>query len=102
MGQGRSSHKPEIAIAYWGASGVNPPRGWDFRHRNSVPRICPHCDDIADSWRGRFENAQITMRMCASEGRGFKDCIQNFMMLSTEDSVDTNLHTFYRWCSEQK
>ena len=43
-----------------------------MNERGATPRICRNCNDLVDSWRGRFDNAQVTLRMCAAEGGGFK------------------------------
>lgn len=85
-------------MLYWGAGA----QGWDMEARGSAPRICKHCNDLADSWRGRFENAQVTLRMCAAEGAGFKKYIQHFLMLSAKASFSLHLPSFYRWSVRQK
>ena len=83
-------------MLYWGV-GLE---GWDFDERGKSPKRCTTCDGIYDTWRGRFDNAQITLRMCAAEGRGFKRYIDKFLMYSSKLSVLFDLKTFYdflRW-----
>lgn len=83
-----------LDVIYWGGHGKE---GWDLEQWRSVPRICQQCDSIMDSWRGRFENAQVTLRMCASEGCGFKSYVRHFLMLSSKACFAFELPTFYRW-----
>jgi len=82
------------SVLYWGGNGE---AGWDFCHRAITPKICRQCDDVAESWRGRFDNVQVTLRMCAAEGAGFKRYVHNFLMLSSQACANFHLPTFYRW-----
>eukprot|EP00931_Biecheleriopsis_adriatica_P114100 TRINITY_DN8953_c0_g1_i2.p1 TRINITY_DN8953_c0_g1~~TRINITY_DN8953_c0_g1_i2.p1 ORF type:complete len:539 (-),score=84.19 TRINITY_DN8953_c0_g1_i2:165-1781(-) len=93
-----NSKKFRFGVLYWGAGND----GWDLTRRGAAPWICDHCNDLVDSWRGRFDNAQVTLRMCASEGAGFKDYVQDFLMLSVKASFALNLQNFYRWSVQQK
>ena len=88
-----SNVEGQFVIAYWGT-------GWNLQDKAFTPRICQN-DAIADTWRGRFENAQITLRMCAAEGNGFKRHIPWFLMLSAYATVSYHLPTFYKWCVAQ-
>lgn len=43
-----------------------------------------------------MENAQVTLRMCASEGPGFKRYVKHFMMLSAKACVEFRLTQYHR------
>lgn len=60
-------------------------------------RICRTSDVLLDTWRGRVENAQMTLRMCASEGPGFKPYIKHFMMLSSQACAGFSLPQFHNF-----
>ncbi|CAE8719284.1 unnamed protein product [Polarella glacialis] len=94
----QGSEGARFGVLYWGAG----EEGWDMEQRHMTPRICRYCNDLVDSWRGRFENAQVTLRMCAAEGGGFKRYVQHFMMLSAKATFGLHLPSFYRWCVTQK
>jgi len=85
-------------VLYWGGS----VEGWDLEHRSKTPRICRQCDGLADTWRGRFDNVHVTLRMCAAEGGGFKKYVQTFLMLSAKATMHFHLPRFYRWTVAQK
>lgn len=76
-----------MGILYWGA-GLEG-QGWDLLGRGpgGFPRIDRNSDALVDSWKGRMENAQVTLRMCASEGPGFKRYVKHFLMLSAQACV---------------
>ncbi|CAJ1355936.1 unnamed protein product [Effrenium voratum] len=87
---------PKLGILYWGC-GLEG-RGWDLTGRNpgGFPRIDRSSDALVDSWKGRMENAQVTLRMCASEGPGFKRYVKHFMMLSAQACVEFRLQQYHR------
>ncbi|CAJ1431869.1 unnamed protein product [Effrenium voratum] len=87
---------PKLGILYWGC-GLEG-RGWDLTGRNpgGFPRIDRNSDALVDSWKGRMENAQVTLRMCASEGPGFKRYVKHFMMLSAQACVEFRLQQYHR------
>jgi len=88
-----------FTVLYWGGNGEE---GWDLNERSRTPRICSHCNGCWDTWRGRFENAQVTLRMCAAEGGGFKRYVEAFLMLSAKATMEFHLSSFYQWCKSQK
>mmetsp|Transcript_22447 Transcript_22447/g.62786 ORF Transcript_22447/g.62786 Transcript_22447/m.62786 type:complete len:552 (+) Transcript_22447:114-1769(+) len=88
-----------FGVVYWGGVGHE---GWDLDHWHGTPRMCNHCDSVTDSWRGRFDNAHVTLRMCAAEGTGFKRYVHRFSMLSSRACVDFHFPSFYRWSVAQK
>jgi len=85
---------PAFCVLYWGGSGEDC---WDLDQHARTPRMFCRCDGITDSWRGRFENVQITLRTCAAEGSGFKSYVQSFLMLSAKATVQFHLPTFHKW-----
>ena len=87
--------KTTMHVVYWGAGARRD--GWNLDQPGCTPRLCPTCGDLQDAWRGRFDNAQVTLRMCAAEG-GFKPYIASFLLLSTGACVSYDLHRFYKWC----
>ena len=88
--------QPKMGILYWG-SGLEG-QGWDLLGRGpgGFPRIDRNSDALVDSWKGRMENAQVTLRMCASEGPGFKRYVKHFLMLSAQACV-LAVRKLYRW-----
>lgn len=84
-----------FSVLYWGGAGQNRP--WDFDQRSTTPQLCRQCDSITDTWRGRFDNAQVTFRMCGAEGSGFKRYVHEFSMMSGKGTAEFRLPTFYRW-----
>ncbi|CAK9009411.1 unnamed protein product [Durusdinium trenchii] len=86
----------KMGIVYWGC-GLEG-QGWDFLGRNpgGFPRIDRNSDALVDSWKGRMENAQVTLRMCASEGPGFKRYVKHFLMLSAQGCVEFRLPQYHR------
>ncbi|CAE7471948.1 unnamed protein product [Symbiodinium natans] len=89
--------KPKMGVLYWG--GGLEGQGWDLsgRARGGFPRIDRYSDALVDSWKGRMENAQVTLRMCASEGPGFKRYMKHFMMLSSQACVEFRLKQYHRY-----
>lgn len=86
-----------FGVLYWGGAGKDRP--WDFDNPGCTPGLCRQCDSVKDTWRGRFDNAQVTFRMCGAEGSGFKRYVHQFMMMSEKGSAEFHLSTFYRWLS---
>jgi len=86
-----------FGVLYWGGAGKERP--WDFDNPGCTPGLCRQCDSVKDTWRGRFDNAQVTFRMCGAEGSGFKRYVHQFMMMSEKGSAEYHLSTFYRWLS---
>lgn len=99
MSGSRQSPTAAFGVVYWGSCATE---GWDLDTRSRMPWICQHCDAVADTWRGRFESAQVALRMCAGEGCGFKQYVQSFLMLSAKASVGYNLPVFYRWSAARR
>lgn len=91
-------HEVVFGVVYWGGAGD----GWNLNHWAQTPQICGTCDGVQDAWRGRFDNAQVTLRMCAAEGVGFKRYIRSFLMLSSRAAIDFDLPAFYRWSVAQR
>lgn len=89
-------------MLYWG--GGLDGQGWDLNGRQpgGFPRIDPRTDALLDSWKGRMENAQVTLRMCASEGPGFKRYLKHFMMLSSQACMEFRLPQYHRFNTEKK
>ena len=89
-------NQPKMGILYWGC-GLEG-QGWDLLgyNRGGFPRIDRNSDALVDSWKGRMENAQVTLRMCASEGPGFKRYVKHFMMLSAKACVEFRLQQYHR------
>lgn len=85
-----------MGILYWGC-GLEG-QGWDLLGYGpgGFPRIDRNSDALVDSWKGRMENAQVTLRMCASEGPGFKRYVKHFMMLSAKACVEFRLTQYHR------
>lgn len=92
------SQGASFSVLYWGGGEV----GWDLDQRSRTPRICSNCNSVVDTWRGRFDNAQVTLRMCAAEGGGFKRYVHDFLMLSAKATMQFHLPTFYQWSVSQK
>lgn len=90
------SHGPPSASAggfgvlYWANPGED---GWDLVQRGQAPRLCTRCNGVADAWRGRFENAQVTLRACML-GRAFRSYVKAFLMLSARSMVYFDLPAF--------
>ncbi|CAE7524656.1 dennd1a [Symbiodinium sp. CCMP2456] len=86
-----------MGVLYWG--GGLEGQGWDLSGRlpGGFPRIDRYSDALVDSWKGRMENAQVTLRMCASEGPGFKRYMKHFMMLSSQACVEFRLRQYHRY-----
>ncbi|CAE7195513.1 dennd1a [Symbiodinium sp. CCMP2592] len=86
-----------MGVLYWG--GGLEGQGWDLSGRlpGGFPRIDRYSDALLDSWKGRMENAQVTLRMCASEGPGFKRYMKHFMMLSSQACVEFRLRQYHRY-----
>lgn len=91
-----------MGVVYWGC-GLEG-RGWDFTGRSpgGFPRIDRNSDALVDSWKGRMENAQVTLRMCASEGPGFKRYVKHFLMLSSQACVEFRLAQYHRYNTQNK
>lgn len=89
-------NQPKMGILYWGC-GLEG-QGWDLLGYGpgGFPRIDRNSDALVDSWKGRMENAQVTLRMCASEGPGFKRYVKHFMMLSAKACVEFRLTQYHR------
>eukprot|EP00434_Breviolum_minutum_P020708 symbB.v1.2.018261.t1/scaffold1446.1/size211836/4 len=89
--------QPKMGILYWGA-GLEG-QGWDLLGRGpgGFPRIDRNSDALVDSWKGRMENAQVTLRMCASEGPGFKRYVKHFLMLSAQACIEFRLAQYHRY-----
>ena len=89
--------KPKMGVLYWG--GGLEGQGWDLAGRapGGFPRIDRYSDALVDSWKGRMENAQVTLRMCASEGPGFKRYMKHFLMLSCQACVEFRLRQYHRY-----
>lgn len=94
--------KPKLGVLYWGAG----PGGWDVSGRiaggGGFPRICRTCDSLVDSWRGRMENVQVTLRICASEGPGFKRYIKHFLALSDKACMEFRLRQYHQFNRARK
>lgn len=88
--------EPKLGVLYWGGGADG--KGWDLSGRGSgMPRICRSCDSLADSWRGRMENVQVTLRICASEGPGFKRYIKHFLALSARGCFEMRLQQYHQY-----
>ena len=89
-------HRLKMGIVYWGCGCEG--KGWDFMGRGpgGFPRIDRNSDALVDSWKGCMENAQVTLRMCASEGPGFKRYVRHFMMLSGQACVEFRLPQYHK------
>mmetsp|Transcript_13645 Transcript_13645/g.26369 ORF Transcript_13645/g.26369 Transcript_13645/m.26369 type:complete len:748 (-) Transcript_13645:66-2309(-) len=85
-----------LGVLYWSED------GWDLSQRSHTPRTCRTCDSLVDAWRGRFDNMQITLRMCAAEGGGFKKYTKIFMAQSCKLSLRFHLPTYYQWLVSTK
>lgn len=92
--KGLSSGDVKFNIFYWTEE-------LDFQRRREKPWICSH-DAIADTWRGRWDNAHATLRACGAEGSGFKPCVQHFSILSSRGTAIFDLKAFYAWSKEAK
>lgn len=94
--------QPKLGVLYWG--GGLDGKGWDLNGRGAggFPRICRTCNAVVDSWKGRMENVQVTLRICASEGPGFKRYIKHFMALSAQACVELRLHQYHQFNRVQK
>lgn len=90
-------HDVGFSVLYWGGAGKDRP--WDFDNLGCTPMLCRQCDSVKDTWRGRFDNAQVTFRMCGAEGSGFKRYVHEFSMMSGKGVAEFHLSTFYRWIS---
>ena len=77
-----------ITVVYWDDI--------DLDRRNQTPRICNRCNDLADAWRGRFDNFHAALRACALQG-GFKDYVSDFLLLGPTATMHFKLHTMYDW-----
>eukprot|EP00929_Paragymnodinium_shiwhaense_P015428 TRINITY_DN12350_c1_g1_i2.p1 TRINITY_DN12350_c1_g1~~TRINITY_DN12350_c1_g1_i2.p1 ORF type:complete len:442 (+),score=61.24 TRINITY_DN12350_c1_g1_i2:126-1451(+) len=97
--QGRRRHQASFSIVYWGGVGDE---GWDLDNRGRTPHFCRQCDSVVDTWRGRWDNAQTTLRMCAAEGAGFKKYVDMFLMLSARGCSEMHLPTFYQFLKDEK
>lgn len=91
--------QPMLSVLYWGTA-LDKESGWDFTR--SCPKLCRQCDDVYESWRGRMENMQLTLRICASEGPGFKRYMRHFMALSLKGCAEFHFKRFHNANRERK
>jgi hypothetical protein len=52
---------------------------------------------VADSWRGRLDNFQCTLRMCCSEGQLFRPCVSQVALISPRAALTYSLSDLGAW-----
>lgn len=79
-----------------GTDGARVP-GLHLRVPGLGPTLCGTCGSVADSWRGRLDNFQCTLRMCCAEGQLFRPCVSQVALISPRAALNYSLPELGAW-----